>query len=267
MKAGGVQKVRFAGLKRFVTAAICHPLVGRAIGVIYRNRVPSNGLEIITGDDIDPRVKAYLFWGIYESAEIRFIHQYLGAKLDVIELGSSLGVVSCHIARKLMPDRARRLICVEANPYLRQLIANQLNHNVPEVKVTIVSAAIDYSCAPGSDDRIAFGLGATNLDSSVAGHSLPDQMVEVETVTLGALIEREKISAYALVSDIEGAELGIFLHDHEALCGCRQIIIELHEAHDTDGNCLSVQSLIDVIESVHGFRLTAQRGPVCVFVR
>src|SRR2546423_14009346 len=104
-------------LKVSMARALCHPIVGRVLGATLRNRIHAGGFGVDTSDPaIAPRVKASLFWGFYESAEIRFVRQYLRRDCDAVELGSSLGVVSCNVRRRLMPRR--RLVCVEANPRL-----------------------------------------------------------------------------------------------------------------------------------------------------
>lgn len=58
-----------------------------------------------------PALVASIFWGLYESAEIRFVRRYLDPDLDCLELGSGIGLVSRVIAVSLRPGR--RLVCVE----------------------------------------------------------------------------------------------------------------------------------------------------------
>ena len=60
---------------------------------------------IVTRDGISDRNRAMIFWGFYESAEIRLIEKYFDGKTDVIELGSSMGIVSTHIAKKLVAGK------------------------------------------------------------------------------------------------------------------------------------------------------------------
>src|ERR1700730_12780210 len=82
-------------VKRVIARIICHPLIGRIISLVFRDRIPSRGSLIHTKDKaVVPSVKAALFWGLYESAEVRFVKEFLRSDLDVIELGSSLGVVT-----------------------------------------------------------------------------------------------------------------------------------------------------------------------------
>src|SRR3569623_3111351 len=102
-----IQKVRFTGLKASATRGLTHPLVGKSLGMLFSDRIPCRGVRVDTRANVTDEVKAKLLWGIYESAEIRFIQQYLRPDLDEEELGSSLGVVARHIALSVA---GRRLI-------------------------------------------------------------------------------------------------------------------------------------------------------------
>lgn len=64
----------------------------------------------VRGLDVPARNKAQLFSGIYESAEYRFVRDFISPMLPVIELGSSLGAIASVIARQL--ERAQSLIRV-----------------------------------------------------------------------------------------------------------------------------------------------------------
>jgi len=82
------------GIAKILTAN----LVGQVVAIAYANEIPCRGLRFSTADpQIHPGVKASLFWGLYESAEIRFVNAYLPRSIDVVELGSSIGVVSCSV--------------------------------------------------------------------------------------------------------------------------------------------------------------------------
>ena len=68
-----------------------------------------------------------IFWGFYESAELRLIRKHLPATLDVVELGGSLGVVAAHIGQRLEPGR--QLISVEANPALIEALRTNITRS------------------------------------------------------------------------------------------------------------------------------------------
>ena len=100
--------------KMVLAEVLCHPAIGRLLAAFFHDRIRSAGFQF---DTSSPRIaassKAALFWRLYESAEIRYVNRWLSPDLDVVELGSSIGVVSSHIRRRLKPDR--RLICVECD--------------------------------------------------------------------------------------------------------------------------------------------------------
>ncbi len=230
---------------------LCRPFVGRLVGSLAKDLIPSRGTIIDTSSPyVLPEVKARLFWRLYESSEIRFIQRYLPANLDVIELGSSLGAVSAQIARRLAPGR--RLICVEANPGLRGLASRNVHLNVPQAVVNALEAAIAYGT-----ETVRFEIGRTSTDSRVGSAG-----VEVPAIRLGQVLEHTGIGEYALVSDIEGAEAGIIVNDAAALGRCRFIVAELH-ATVNDGTVLSVDELLARLLSL-GFILVARHGPVIV---
>jgi len=132
-----------AGKKRGLLRPLYRASLGRVLGALFRDQIPCEGCVIDTSDEvIAPRVKAKLFLRGYEHDEIRFVKRHLRRDLDVIELGSSLGVVAAHIARKL--DPGRRLVCVEANPALLKSIWTNVHQNAPHARLDVVSGAVEY---------------------------------------------------------------------------------------------------------------------------
>jgi FkbM family methyltransferase len=247
-------------LKRKLADAACHATIGSLLSYTFSNRIRSRGIVVDTSHPlIVPVVKAQLFWGFYERSEIRFVRQYLRTDMDVVELGSSLGLVSCLI-RKLLPLSCR-LICVEAHPQLIDVIEANLRNNSLTDNVSVLSSAIHY----GETDQleVSFSSAADTLGGQVAPlHA--EGSVRVKTTTLSRIIAENSLKEFCLVSDIEGAEAGLILEDAAALKNCRQIIIELHDTI-FKGRALGITELRDTLVAVHGFKLRDQHGPVCVF--
>jgi FkbM family methyltransferase len=247
-------------IKVKVAKVLCHPAFGRAVAVVLRDRIKNRGCVINTSSEtILPSVKASLFWGLYESAEIRFVQRYLRPNLDVIELGSSLGVVASHIARKLSPPR--RLICVEANPRLLDLIRKNVARNAPQINVKVIHAAF----APAQEEQacIDFAISARNLDSRINAGDLAEDCIQVPVVTLEKILTEESLEEYTLVADIEGAEIGLINGGESALSRCRQLIIELHRTWHK-GEQVTVEVMLKTLQGRHGFSLRDRYGPVCV---
>jgi FkbM family methyltransferase len=247
--------------KKILGVFLFHPLMGKLIGLIWANRIPHKGSRIEV-PKMQARVNAMLFWGAYESAEIRFVQRYLGGDLDVVELGSSLGVVACEIAKKLAGKR--KLICVEANEQIFQILRRNVLSNAPNQEVHFAQGAIDYS----GNATVEFAIGDSNLSSHVNDSKEQDapnmNNQVVQAVTLSGLLETHGIGDYVLISDIEGAEIGLFVHDLQAFAHCRRIIIELHDTSNGDEK-YTVQALIELIQKNTNMLMRDRYGPVCVF--
>jgi FkbM family methyltransferase len=252
--------------KKWVVEFLSTPPMGYVVGAYYRNRIPHEGCVILTrGPEVAPAVKARLRWGFYERSEMKLLGPYLRTDLDVLELGSSLGVISSHIARRL--EQGRRLFCVEANPKMIPLIEANLRENAPDVAWRVLNYAIDYD---PSNDSVRFVTDADHVTFHIASDAGSnhgcDDLIEVPTTRLESLLRLCDIEEYVMFSDIEGAEGGILAHDEEALRGCRQLIIELHESQ-AGAEVLSPDDLADRLQMRYGFTMDARRNDVAVFSR
>jgi FkbM family methyltransferase len=235
---------------------LCSPFIGKTLRYLFSDNIPAHGLTIDTHYVTDWTC-ASLFWGLYESAEARFVKSYLRADQPVVELGSSLGVISCLIRRRL--SAKHQLICVEPNPHLIDGIQSNLKINGLNYNLSIKQTAIDYD-----KPQVSVILGCSNVDTKVSHDQFSD--IVVPTITLSRLLKEMQIEGdYTLVADIEGAEAGIIYSDMPALQHCRQIIIEFHP---TVHNQRSIQSdhLINKLIS-YGYTLCDRYGSVCVFER
>ena len=85
------------------------------------------------------------------------------------------------------------------------------------------------------------------------------------TASLSAIADEAGFENFALVSDIEGAEVGFIRHDAAALARCRQLIIELHDVHH-GGRDWTGDELTQAIRD-HGFEPRGRSGKVGWFER
>lgn len=245
--------VRGTALKILAARAATNPLLARAIAWHYRDVIPFHGGRVdLRGLDVPARNKAALFWGLYESAEYRFVRDHLSPSLPVIELGSSLGAIASVIARILHRDQ--RLICVEANPRLPQAITRTLQRNAPHLHVEVVNAAIGYD-----SPHVDFRVSEDNLCSRVTGGDGAG-VVRVPCVTLAHLVSRLGERDYQLVADIEGAEAAMLEFDRPALARCRTAILELH-ATERGGRQVTPDDLVTSLRAL-GFDAIDRYGPV-----
>lgn len=227
--------------------------VGIAIGKLFDERIPSRGLRIHS-NGLAPEVKSQLLFRTYESAEIRAVCRHLRSDLDVIELGASIGVLSCHIRRKLAIDR--HLYAIEPDPDLVKLFEQNLKINGINCGVTILNRAISNISGEQS-----FVRGNTNL----SGHTpqvCHGGSLTVEGTTMSDLIAHLGVGEYALVCDIEGLEIELLAEEFEAFRNCEQIIVELHQREYSDS-----ERLIQQLQHAHRFSLQARYGSVYVLTR
>ncbi len=173
-KSGNINSVgRFLLLKRYVASVLFHPIFEKLIGFVFNNRIPQRGSRKLVpegGGD-----KAALFWGAYERAENRYVRGFLDGSFDVVELGASLGGVSCEIARKIAKDR--KLICIEANPQILGLLQKNLIINVPDKNFRVIHGAINYD----SNNQVNFAIGNNTLGSHLGSEG---QVMVVPSITL-----------------------------------------------------------------------------------
>jgi FkbM family methyltransferase len=244
-------------VRRRMAASLSSRPMGWLVGRLYRDVVPCYGLRFhVPTPPVSPRTKAQMWLGIYEGGEIRFVRRWLRQDLDLVELGSSLGVVASHCAQRMLPDR--RMVCVEANPALIPVLRANLARHAEGRRIDVVQRAIDYD---GSEVTLIVG---ENTSGSFVGAGR-DGGVRVPTTTLRELLHEHEIGRYALVCDIEGAEAGLLEEDRAALERCQQAIVELHDTQ-WRGKTLRVEALADRFHEA-GFVERARHGPVYVFER
>ena len=204
-------------------------------------------------------IYASVFWGFYESAEVRYIEQYLNGELNVFELGSSIGVVSSHIAAKL--KAGKKLIAVEANPLLIDTIRQNIDSHVnTEAGYEIINNAIDYET-----EAVYLSVTTNNTETRIVKER-SESGIMVNTCRLSDIVQRAGWTEYVLVCDIEGAEVAVLENEKACLQKCRQLFIELHDTIYKE-TTYSVEYLVSLITNEHGFKLKDRHGPVCFFTR
>jgi FkbM family methyltransferase len=242
-------------VKRFVGPIIANRWTGIVAARVLGNRIPHRGLTIDTSSPVvDAETKAALLVNGYESAEYRFVQRYLPADCDVIELGGSLGAISCTIRRRIAADR--RQFVVEADPRLAIVLRRNLAINDCARGVEVIEAAISY----GGGDTVQFALGERSDSGRIAADAGGLPTIEVPAVTLAQLIDRHDLIDFALVCDIEGVEWRIVEHDLEALAKARVIVMETHGIPEHGSH----DDLIAAILATGRFTLLDRYGPVVV---
>jgi FkbM family methyltransferase len=245
-------------LKRAAAHLLQYPLVGKAVGAVYHDVIPFHGLPIDVRDTGIPQShKAALYFGMYESAEYRFVRKFLHPDLPVVEIGSSIGAVSSVVASRLAAGGT--LVCVEANPTLIPALNRNLKTNARHLSVRVENAALAYG-----DTHVPFRLSSNNLVSRLATDPA-DSVVTVPSITLDSLIAPICQRPFQLITDIEGAEIDLLMNEPDVLRNCPLMIMELHTSA-RNGITNTPQTLKQLITAL-GHRVVAEYGAVVVCCR
>jgi FkbM family methyltransferase len=155
----------------------------------------------------------------YEAPERRAIARYARRELPVVELGGSMGVVSC-ITNKLLQDPTAHLV-VEANPLAIPHL--EANKKLNQCRFEVVNRAIAYG-----SDTVTF-----RPNSSMCGNSITADgdlsPVTVQTARLGDLVRERGFTRFTLICDIEGVEYDLVCQEPEVLKSADTIIMETHD--------------------------------------
>ncbi len=244
-------------LKLFISKLLCSDFTGRIIAWLYADRIPFYGTHIDTSNEqVKNRIKALLFWRMYESSEIRFVQKYLTDQYDVIELGSSIGAVSVQLGKKI---KGKQLIAVEASTKLISSLQHNLASNHIE-HTTVLNAAYG-----STGEKVWFEFGEENILGKISTQAEDKAGEWIESISLASIISQYQIKEYALVCDIEGAEIDLLLHEQVALQQCKLLIIETHRT-EFKGELYTPVQLQQLLVDM-GFKVIDQHGVNLVLVR
>lgn len=240
-----------AAFKKFALFFMVNPLTGRAVKALgIKKNLFGGYFDYATVTDTEA---ARIFWGVWESAEIRFSKRFATAP-TIVELGSSVGVTLGVLATQ---RRNTRFVCIEASPSNFKKL-ERLKSGLPQ-------GGNDYTLV---NRAIAYGVDSINFaHTSTTGSRIDDTAPatgaqRVPAATLTALLREFDISGdYTLITDIEGAEAAIFFQDRAALTTCSQIVAELENT-----SAHSIEDQITALKDV-GFRLTERYGNVIAMAR
>lgn len=245
-------------LKLFIANILCSKPVGNFLASIYNNKIPSlklKGLKFdCSSEQISPHTKAQIFFGIYESAEYRFCNKYIPASANIIELGSSIGLISSFVSQTKAP---KNIVAIEANPELIPVInANFALNRVKNYKIINKAIGLDKS------ENLWFSKGSDNT-TGVISDKQSDGAAKVQCTTLSDIVTQEDFGGYVLICDIEGGEVDILKDKNNGLSSCDLIIMEIHWTERAD-RTYSVDEIADDIIAI-GFKVLDRFGNTFVF--
>lgn len=240
---------------------MCNETTGKIITVFFGNFIPNlrYGFKRFHVPEAycNGTVKAMLFWGFYESAEMRLIPKFINAELPVIELGASLGIVSCRAIAGLHKETS--YTCIEANPYLIPFINKNIAlHHPTKKEVAVKNLAIAYG-------------GMEEVKIQITGNNTQGRITYEDTNNASAVLVKTSsllpysAKPYTLICDIEGMEIEVLKNDATALNNCKYLFIELHKAWYLKA-VYEVEELKTLIINM-GFKLIGRDGNVFYFAK
>lgn len=228
-------------MKRQLSLLLHSRLPAQLIAKVTQGSIRTSGLVIDTNAPcVSDKTRASLFWGTYESAEMRLIAASPPTAGVVVDLGASLGVVSAAVARHLDPGSL--MVCVEANRELLDSAAKNVAANAPHIRVETVHGAIDYNTPPGGP--VEFDLSPHHVASSIRTEHTKAVGFQAPSVRLRDIVPPEAI--FALIADVEGAEVGMLLDEAEVLQRCCRLVIEVH-AVNVRGHDWTCDQILDLV--------------------
>jgi FkbM family methyltransferase len=227
----------------------------RIISILLRQRFPFHKITIDVSDKVIlPLTKSLLYYEVYEKNEVNFVKKYLSESDDVIELGSSIGVMGSIISNI---QTSGRYISVEADPSL--INANRKNLSLNrKTDYVLINKAVDYF-----NKTVSFASSKSTLAGKVSHDEQDSMTITVETITLNEICNTYNLNNFTLVCDIEGAEITIILNDKLALGKCKKMIIELHNT-EYNGKTYLIEDMVNLLID-ESFKLLDQHGSVYVF--
>lgn len=167
------------------------------------------------------KYKSTLYFGIYEVAERELSKRYIDRSLPTVEIGASIGGVSC-IVNKLLTDPSAHVV-VECNPVVLPTL--ETNRELNGCKFVIEPRALAYGT-----ESVEFSI-ATDHFMMGRLHGDTEKQISVPTITLRQIIEKYRFETINLISDSEGSEVEMVEHDANVLRDrVKWIILETHEA-------------------------------------
>jgi FkbM family methyltransferase len=244
--------------KSRVARALCSAPVASLVRLTHPKVTRVRALRFDTSSPvITPRIQAMMFWGFYESAELRMIQRYVNGQHTAVELGGSIGITGGHIVSRLR--RGGHYVGVEALGSLMPAYQSNLNEHAASnaVDVQLIHAAVDYS-------GDAFASLTVSKDSTGARVSRVGD-ARAPTTTLQEVLEMHAVAdGFVLVADIEGTEMALVRQDAGSLRRCGLAILEVH-AGEHAGAGFQPSDVTAALRQ-QGFELVDRDGNVLVVV-
>jgi len=186
------------------------------------------------------------------------LRTYIDPTLPVIELGASLGVISCLTNKKLL--NPSKHVVVEANPDLIPLL--EANRERNGCSFTVLHAAVSYSA-----DEVEFLISDSILASSATqmdGRFGISRRVKIPTISPQDILDKFGFTECTLICDIECGEVELVHQEIDTIK--KHVSTILMEIHNTTLARQTVDSVVRTL-NVAGFTLAHQIRKTYIFTR
>ena len=198
--------------------SILNPLYGR-LAELRGDVVTYHGVTLnLEPPVVTRRIRASIARNHYEIGEKTLLDTYLDPSTPLVELGGGLGFIAAYTDRLLDPGTTH--VVVEANDRLIPVLEETRRRN--DADYEIVHAAY----APGRSTATLFTH--THFWSN-STRSSAEEGVEVPATSLRDLVDEFGLDEFALVVDIEGAEIDLLDELQLVEARCSLVILELHD--------------------------------------
>jgi len=169
--------------------------------------------------DISPKVRLNISRGIYESEEADAIREHIDPHTDVIDLGGCLGFTAAYTNRMLGNNQTH--VVVEPNKELIPMLKRTRELNKCDFEIVNAAYATDEEYVTLAIPEHVWG-GSLHCNSSAS--------LSVKAIDLRKIVNKNGVSNFMLIADIEGAEIDLIENELKLLNQkCSLIIIEFHD--------------------------------------
>jgi len=227
----------------------------------WPEQVELDGVKVpLKNSPLDPKTRRRLMRGSYELAECDLVRHFVKPGEQILELGASVGIVTCFLSRQAGPTG--RLVCVEADARLKVPFEAQLALN--GVRAVWVNAL----CCPLWQDQVPARIAQQSFQQSeqtLSGRAVagPTSGQSPPWLTALAICQQTNLEPSALVMDIEGTEAVWSEYPPNLPDSIGLVIAEFHPR--LMGSKVAGRAVQAILEK--GFVVSALHGTVLAFER
>ena len=228
---------------------------------IWPKQIDINGVKVAVRDSpLNSQMRRHLMKGRYEAAERELATTFIRPGDQILELGASVGIVTCFLARAA--GKGGRIVSVEPNILLKPHFQLQLMLN--NIRADLIHAL----CCPLWEQTTPESLtsqGYLASRSNLSGRTTRagETGISVRWITAEEACSETGLEPTVVVADIEGTEAVWTEHPPNFPKSLRTIIVELHT------HIIGTKSSGQVVQAVmeEGFRVAGVQRNVFAFER